>query len=246
LRQRTREKFDLPTDESFVLEFVSNQPWSAYNWYLGNSKSRIEINTDIPLRISRLPDFMAHEGYPGHHTDLSIKEKKLVQGMNYPEFTVNLLNAPSAVMAEGIATSALETVLGEDELEAWFREKILLAAGLSHLDAKRILAVSHASRKVEGLGGNAAFMLHDQHKSEQEISQYVQKYTLNTEKEAGQTIKFISNPLYRSYVFTYYVGYELLSKIFQHGDRDAHFKRLLEEPVTPSLVRQWIDNDASF
>lgn len=242
LRQRTREKFDLPTDESFVLEFVTNQPWSAYNWYLGNSRSRIEINTDIPIRISRLPDFMAHEGYPGHHTDLSIKEKKLVQGSHYPEFSVNLLNVPSAVMAEGIATSALETVLSEDELGAWFRKQILPAAGLSQIDAKRILAVSHALQKIDGLGGNAAFMLHDQHKSEQEISQYVQKYALNTEKEAGQTIKFISNPLYRSYVFTYYVGYELLSELFQHGDRDAYFKRLLEEPVTPSLVREWIQS----
>jgi hypothetical protein len=207
---------------------------------LGNSKSRIEINTDIPIRISRLPDFMAHEGYPGHHTDLSIKEKKLVERLDYSEFTVNLLNAPSAVMAEGIATSALETVITDDELEAWFREKILPAAGLSHVDAKRILAVSHASRKIDGLPGNAAFMLHDQHKSEQEISQYVQKYALNTEKEAGQTIKFISNPLYRSYIFTYFVGYELLSKRLQDGNRDAYFKRLLEEPVTPSLVQQWI------
>jgi hypothetical protein len=246
LREPTRKKFDLPDDESFVVEFVSNQPWGAYNWYLGNSRSRIDINTDLPLLISRIPALMAHEGYPGHHTDLSIKEKKLVQGLNYSEFTVNLLNAPSAVMAEGIATSALETILTDEELEAWFREEILPAAGMSHLDSKSILAFNHANRKTDALSGNAAFMLHDQHKSEEEIIQYIQKHRLSTEKEARQTIKFISNPLYRSYIFTYYVGHELLEELFQHGNRDAYFKRLLEEPVTPSLVRQWIDRDMSF
>ena len=242
LREQTRKKFDLPEDESFVVEFVSNQPWGAYNWYLGNAKSRIDINTDLPLRITRLPGLLAHEGYPGHHTDLSIKEKKLVNGLNYSEFTVNLLNAPSAVMAEGIATSALETVFSDDELEAWFREEILPAAGMSQIDARSILAVNHADRKKDGVSGNAAFMLHDQHKSEEEIIRYIQKYRLNTEKEARQTIKFISNPLYRSYIFTYYVGYELLAELFKNGSRDAYFKRLLEEPVTPSLVRQWIDS----
>lgn len=52
------------------------QDWMAYNRYLGNSKSRIEINTDLPMRVSVLPGLIAHEGYPGHQTDLSIKEKK--------------------------------------------------------------------------------------------------------------------------------------------------------------------------
>ena len=240
LRALTDQKFKLPAEESFTIEFVSDRPWMAYNWYLGNSKSRIEINMDIPSRVSSLPDLIAHEGYPGHHTDLSIKEKKLVDEMRYYEFTVNLLNAPSAVMAEGIATSALETLLTEQEREDWLREEILPYAGMSHIDPKRILAVSKAGRKMSGASGNAAFMLHDQGKSEEEIIQYLQKYNLSSEKEARQTIRFISNPLDRSYTFTYDVGYDLLEELFQGVDRDHYFKRLMEEPVTPSQVREWI------
>ena len=56
LRERTRETFDLPEEESFSVEFVSDQPWGAYNWYLGEYRSRIDINTDQPARISILPD----------------------------------------------------------------------------------------------------------------------------------------------------------------------------------------------
>ena len=88
--------------------------------------------------------------------------------------------------------------------------------------------------------GNIAFMLYDQHKSEEEASQYLQKYALLSEKEAQQIIRFVSDPLSRSYVFTYDVGYELLDELFTHVNRDEYFKRLLEEPVTPSQIRAWI------
>jgi len=243
LRTLTDQKFKLPEGESFTVEFVSDQPWSAYNWYLGNSKSRIDINTDIPMRVSSLPDLIAHEGYPGHHTDLSIKEQKLVDELRYYEFTVALLKAPSAVIAEGIATSALETALTDEEREEWLREEILPYAGMSHIDPKRILAVSKAGRKMSRVSGNAAFMLHDQGKSEEEIIQYLQRYNLSSEKEARQTIRFISNPLDRSYTFNYDVGYDLLEELFQGVDRDIYFKRLIEEPVTPSQIRQWIQNE---
>lgn len=244
LRKLTDRKFALPDGEDFTVEFVSDQPWSAYNWYLGNFRSRIDLNTDLPIRVNFLPGLMAHEGYPGHHTDLVIKEKVLVRKLKYFEFTVNLINAPSAVMAEGIATTALRTVLNDEELEQWFREELLPAAGITQIDPKRLLAISRAGRLLNGLSGNAAFMLHDQHRSEQEIGQYLQTYGLSSEKEAKKTIDFISNPLYRSYIFTYHVGYDLFQELFKHGNRDRHFKRLIEEPVTPGLVRQWISTGA--
>ncbi|HEY9526178.1 MAG TPA: hypothetical protein VIR02_03790 [Anaerolineales bacterium] len=240
LHALTNQKFDLPEGENFTVEFVSNQPWSAYNWYLGNFQSRIDFNTDLPTRIGSLPALMAHEGYPGHHTDLTIKEKFLVRNLKYHEFTLNLLNAPSAVMAEGIATTARKTILTDDELEEWLRVELLPSAGLSHIEPNRILAVSKAGDKLRGIAGNAAFMLHDQQKGEEEISQYLQEYNLSTEKEARHLISFISNPLYRSYIFTYHVGYDLLEELFQHGDRQMYCKRIMEEPVTPGLVRQWI------
>ena len=242
LRERTRKKFDLPEEESFVVEFVSDQPWSAYNWYLGNVSSRIDINTDLPMTIYTLPGLIAHEAYPGHHTELSIKEQKLIQEKGYVENYVNLINSPSCVVAEAIATSALETVFSEEELEDWFRSEVLPRAGLAHIDARKIMDYFKVTDKMAGLTGNAAFMLHDQKKSDEEIIAYSQKYGLLTEKEARQGMKFISNPLYRSYTFTYHVGYDMLKELFAKKGRDTYFKRLLEEPVTPSQIQEWINN----
>ena len=240
LRALTREKFALPEQETFTLEFVSDQPWIAYNRYLGECTSGIEINTDLPARVNDLAVMIAHEGYPGHHTELSMKDSKLVRKLNYPEHVLTLINSPSCVISEGIATTALETILPEDELEDWYRKEILPRAGMTHIDAALMMEVDRASKQLHGLWGNAAFMLYDQKKSTEEISTYLQTHALDTEQEANHAIRFISNPLDRSYIFTYFAGRDLLNELFRREDREKYFKRLLEEPVTPSQVRQWI------
>jgi hypothetical protein len=242
LRELTHGKFSLPEDESFTVEFVSDQPWLAYNWYLGEYKSQIDINTDLPAYVNGVAALIAHEGYPGHHTELSIKESKLVRQMDYQEHLVTLINSPACVVAEGIATTALETVLPDDELEAWYQKEILPRAGITHIDATLMMEVDRALKQMSGLWGNAAFMLYEQKKSTSEITAYLQTYGLDTEKEAEHAIKFISDPLSRSYIFTYHMGKDLLQKLFAHEDREKSFRRLLEEPVTPSQIREWINH----
>src|SRR5689334_19699145 len=169
LRELAHKKFSLPEHESFVVEFISDQPWMAYNRYLGEYKSLIEINTDLPVWLDNLMITMAHEGYPGHHTELSIKDDKLVRQRDYQEHSLTLINAPSCVISEGIARSALETILPDRELEEFYREELLPRAGMTHLDATRIVEIINAERKINGLWGNAAFMLHDQKKSTEEV-----------------------------------------------------------------------------
>jgi len=243
LREFAHKKFRLPEDESFIVEFVSEQPWMAYNRYLGGYKSRIEINTDIPMQVNGLAVTIAHEGYPGHHTELCMKEAKLIRKMNYHEHLLTLINSPWSVITEGIATSALETLLTDQELEDLYREEILPRAGMTHIDIKTIMEISRAERKMRNLWGNAALLLHDQKKSTAEVVSYFQKYELSTEEEANRAIRFMSGPLDRSYIFTYTAGYDLLEELFSIADRETYFARLLEESVTPSQIRKWIQSE---
>jgi hypothetical protein len=240
LQSVAHQKFDLPAEESFTLEWVTDKPWAAYNWYLGGFRSNIQINADLPIRIHGLADLIAHEGYPGHHTEAAIKEEKLVQQKNYFEHTIALLNSPSCVIAEAIATAALETALTDEAQEDWYREELLPRAGMTHIDAKRLVEISNASEKIRGFMSNVSIMLYEQHKSPEEGEQYLQRYSLSAEKEVKHLIRFISDPLSRSYVFTYDIGYDLLQQLFARKDRAPYFKRLLEEPVTPHQIRQWI------
>jgi hypothetical protein len=63
-RRHTRERISLPDDESFTVEYVTDKPWSGYNWYKGGHRSVIQVNTDLPIYIDRAIDLAAHEGYP--------------------------------------------------------------------------------------------------------------------------------------------------------------------------------------
>jgi len=242
LRRRTRTRFSLPADEAFQLQLVSDQPWRAYNWYLGNCCSRIEINTDLPLHITGLTDQMAHEGYPGHHTELSIKESQLVREQGWIEHCIALINSPSCVVSEGIATRALSVLMTDNELVAWHASKLFPRAGYGHLDAYREHKVDTAKRELErAVLGNAGFLLHDQGASEDEVVTYVQRCGLLSEEEARKGVHFVNEPLFRSYIFNYRYGGEMLDALFAAQDNHDHwFSRLLTEPVTPSQIRAWM------
>ena len=66
-RQQTAAHLALPAGEQFTIEYVTGKPWSGYNWYQGNYRSVIQVNTDLPTFIDRALDLACHEGYPGHH-----------------------------------------------------------------------------------------------------------------------------------------------------------------------------------
>ena len=70
---------DLPLQERFTVEYVTNKSWSGYNWYQGNFRSVIQVNTDLPIYVDRAIDLACHEGYPGHHVYNALLEKHLVK-----------------------------------------------------------------------------------------------------------------------------------------------------------------------
>ena len=82
-RRRTLQHIDLPDGESFRIEYVTDKPWSGYNWYEGDYFSLIQINTDLPIFIDRAVDLGCHEGYPGHHTFGVLVERELVEGRDW-------------------------------------------------------------------------------------------------------------------------------------------------------------------
>ena len=55
-KRRTAEHISLPPGERFTMEFVTGKSWSGYNYYQGDYRSLIQINTDLPIRISRAVD----------------------------------------------------------------------------------------------------------------------------------------------------------------------------------------------
>ena len=115
LRGRTERLVGLPEGESVEFDYVTDEPWAAYNYYLGGLRSRVAVNTDTPLTPTFLIGLVSHETYPGHHTEHAWKERVLVEEGGVLEESILLIGTPQSLVSEGIASLAPEMVLGEDQ-----------------------------------------------------------------------------------------------------------------------------------
>jgi hypothetical protein len=234
-RRRTAELVTLPTGESVEFALVSDKPWSGYNWYLGNGRSLVEINTDLPIKANTLLGLVCHEAYPGHHTEHALKEQLLYNERGWGEQAIQLINTPECVISEGIATLAEELLFGP-EAESWAAEHLYPLAGIEG-DPTRERRIDAASWNLRALSGNAALLLHEQGADPEEVVRYIMRYGLRSEREARQSLRFISTPLWRAYIFTYFMGRELLNSWLAAGDRTARFRQLLTEQIAPSALK---------
>lgn len=238
LRDRVRADFPLPDSETINYEIVTDKPWSGFNYYEGNYRSTVAVNADLKQQMSNLPRLVAHESYPGHHTEHCRKEFGLVAGQHQAEQTIFLVNTPQCLMAEGLADLALYAAVPEN-WGAWAAE-IYQDLGL-RFDGERAEAISQASAALADVRQDAALMLHDEHRDADDVVAFLQRWLLTSPERARQSMRFLSSPLWRAYTSTYVEGYRLLRGWLDARPADvsltARFGRLLDEPLIPSSLR---------
>jgi len=234
-RERTLPHIALPEGESFRFSLVEDRPWGAYNWYQGEFHSLIEVNTDLPIELASIFRTMCHEGYPGHHTYNVLLEDRLVRGWGWQEFTVYPLYSPQSLLAEGTANAGRGVVLTDDEYWGLLASSLAPTAGLEDRDLDVYREVLDALRPLRYVRGEAARMLFDQGVDEDEIVDFLMRFELVSEERARKTIEFLR--AYRSYIFTYTVGEDLVDAYLEDGpDRTERFFDILQRPMTPSRL----------
>ncbi len=243
IRSLSAEFFPAPEGESLSVSLVTNEPWSAYNWYDGNLSSRIEVNTDLPVRAHALVGLLTHETFPGHHLEHAWKEQRLFRERGLAEVSVQLINTPEAYISEGLAEVGGSLLVSPERWQA-----LLVAIGehagiaISAADAEREWRVNQALRALRGSGGDAALQLHAGGKSRDEVRRFLVDDALRSPEQAEKTLEFISHPLWRTYVFCYAGGLELLGRwCAAAGDppvQRERFFRLLTEQLTPSGIAE--------
>ncbi len=238
-RSRTLRLVDLPPNERCEISTVVDRPWRAYNWYLGEGKSRIEFNRDVPMEMWEIPLAVAHETYPGHHAERVIKETKLYIGAGRLEHSIALSNTPAALISEGIAKNALPAIASEAEIAAILVD-CYERAGLSQADAVRAVAFIGASRQLESVVDNQVLLLYRDHAPEAEVINYGIRHALTTEEDEVRALRFFKDPLSRSYTYNYTLGCELIATFLERAtDKAQAFRRLLSEPLTPAQIRRF-------
>ncbi|NVM03332.1 MAG: hypothetical protein HWN67_13410 [Candidatus Helarchaeota archaeon] len=232
VRKRTKQFLPLPPDEDVKINLVTDKPWGGYNWFKGNFYSLIEINTDLPRRIDQILGYIAHEGYPGHHTELCLKENFLYRGKNYIEFSVYPLYSPASVISEGTAELGLEIIFTEKELLKFLKDEMFPLVGLKNIDTEKWNNIRKSLKKLSSVTGNAAILLLEKNKKETEVINYIKKFGLLNEETAKKQIDFIKT--YRAYVFNYYYGYNLLKIYVEKGNPKDLFKKIILQHAYPS------------
>jgi hypothetical protein len=228
-RARTVTLFGLPDGEHVDFETVTDKPWSGFNTYLGNLRSLVSINTDLPVLSTSLAHLVAHEAYPGHHTEHARKEVGLVRRRRWAEETIFLVGTPQCLMAEGLADLGLEVIVGPRP-EAVVAER-LRPLGIRY-DAEVIAAVAEAGQVLSNARANAAWRLFAGGEDPDAVVEYLIRWELLSRPRAEKAVANLLHPTWRAYISCYVEGLRLCRR-FVGGD-PARFARLLSEQLVPA------------
>jgi hypothetical protein len=229
LRERTQRQFGLPEGEHVEWIFETNKPWSGFNYYEGELRSRVAINVDLPVLSLSLGHLVAHEAYPGHHTEHTRKEVGLVRRRRWQEETIFLVGTPQCTMAEGLADLGVEVVFGR-------RPEPVVAGHLAPLgvryDTEVAAAVAEAAEALSWVRSNAAIRLHDRGDSADDVLAYLERWALLPRPRAEKAIAFMTDPTWRAYSHCYTEGLRLC-RGYVDGD-PSRFERLITEQLLPA------------
>jgi hypothetical protein len=234
-RRRTLMHIELPANESFSIEYVNDKPWSGYNWYQGNAQSLIQVNTDLPIFISRAVDLGCHEGYPGHHTFNALLERNLVQDKGWLEFSIYPLFSPQSLIAEGSGNYGIQLAFPGDERIEFEKNVLFPLAGLDATEADRYYEVLALLAKLDYAGNEAARDYLNGTIDREQAMQWLVDYSLASPERALQRTEFFD--AYRSYVINYNLGQDLVREYVERDATDMterweRFEKLLSSPMT--------------
>ena len=236
-RRRTLAYIPLPAGERFDLGFVTGKPWSGYNYYRGGEHSRIEVNTDLPVRLSRAVDLGCHEGYPGHHVYNVLLEQELVKARGWIEFTVYPLYSPQSLIAEGSANYGIDLTFPGSDMADFVAGTLAPIAGFDPAEVRRYIALEQALEGLSGARYAIAQRYLDGEIDAAEAVRLTQRYSLVSVERARKSLDF--DRAYRSYVINYGLGQDMVRRAVEAVGPDpavrwARMRRLLSEPTQPA------------
>ena len=230
LRERTDRLFGLPDGEHIDWELVTDQPWSGFNYYLGDLRSRVAINLDLPVLSTSIAHLVAHEAYPGHHTEHTRKE-------------VGPGPRPGATWRRRSSRWARRSA-------CWPRGWPTWASRWSWAGARRRRWPSTCApsgcattprwpprwrwpaRPSTTCGATSGFLLHADGADEADVIAYAMRWGLVSRDRAAKMVQFMTDPTWRAYISCYLEGLPLC-RSFVDGD-PARFQRLLDEQLIPA------------
>jgi hypothetical protein len=171
---------------------------------------------------------VAHEAYPGHHTEHTRKEVGLVRRRQWQEETIFLVGTPQCTLAEGLADLGAEVLLGRRPEGAVADH--LRPLGIRY-DAEVAAEVAEAGEALSWVRSNAAVHLHHGGWPVEDVVAYLERWALLPRNRADKAVQFLTDETWRAYSHCYTEGLRLC-RGYVAGD-PSRFERLITEQVLP-------------
>ena len=147
----------MPEGEEFELELVTGERWLGYARYLGGLRTRIQVNTDLPLPAADLVCSPRTRSMAATTRSGVWQETELVRGQGQLERTLDVLWSPEAVISEGVAMTGPTLLVGDGQELA---SEVLGRLGFAY-DAEIGSWVDEARGPLRPIAANVAMLLHD-------------------------------------------------------------------------------------
>ncbi|MFH1648211.1 MAG: hypothetical protein ABIA11_00580 [Patescibacteria group bacterium] len=208
----------LNTTEEFNYEVVTDKPWAAFNRHIEPFKSTLSLNADSGLTSFDMKQLAVHEGYGGHHTELSLKDNFLVEEGRLEHGFV-LIYSPQSFISEGLAEAAYkifgfdESLNNEEYINFLYQE--LFSALMNKVT---FLYLKHGLAKTK-------------------VVEYLKTFDLGTQGIKNMTA-FVFDKLYGKYAAVYYSAKKfILEQYTEASNKDEFLKFVYMNPCTPTSIR---------
>ena len=191
------------------------------------------MNPNYNMYWSSLLSTAAHEGYPGHHMEFTLKEQCLYRKEFQFEHSILLLNSPKLIISEGIASLAVNMLFSyRDQAEISFKEFCPNKLNEDSLDAR--IKQYNVKRKLDIFLYNLAFHAIIDEWSKKQLFRYATSFEIFSKEDIDNRIKFLSNPVHATTAFSYSIGSNLIIDKYGEFPSMDNFFDLLTKPVLPS------------
>lgn len=200
---------------------VTDTPFAAYCDYPGR---KVLLNLGFPYTIYALKHLATHEAFPGHLVHLGLRERYVAEGTMPLDGAQVVTSSASSALFEGIADNGM--------------------AFLDWLDTPGDRIAVALQRLRSALRCNAAWMMHEEKQTIEQIVPIIAGQGYQTEATVGDRLAFLHHDLRAPFVYAYWCGDTAVEKVWNDvpkSERSRFWQYLYGNMHTPAtLTKYWV------
>ncbi|MDN4075359.1 hypothetical protein [Fictibacillus terranigra] len=198
---------------------VKRVPYSAYCDY---ENGKMYINGDLSYTYESLKHLVTHECFPGHTTHMRMREMGFRSGDVPMDAALVITNTASSSVFEGIGDNGIHFINWVDTLD------------------DQIYLVYQLIRSISGM--NAAHMIHEENKSDEEVSDFLRNFAFAKDNWIRSRMRFFKHSLRAPFIYSYWRGNEAVSEVFtrlNEKQKSFFYHFLYKNMLSADTVKQF-------